>query len=294
EREEENVAIEGTLALDGGRSIPVRLSTTRITGDDYQGSTLIAVFEDLTVQKSMEEELRRADRLRSLGELSAGVAHEIRNPLTGIATTAQVLKEQLQGESEKVKYLTVILDEIRRLDDIIRNLLSFARPALPRPEEIEITALVRDTVELVSDKAAERKVAVEVVSELEDGDCFLDRDQIRQVVLNLSRNGIEACEPGGELVIGIRSSDDPVFFRIEFRDTGCGVPAEVADKLYNPFFTTRAEGTGLGLSISRKIVESHGGRIYHEDGEVKGTRFVVEIPRRIAATPDGVVTEKVH
>lgn len=285
--------LEGILQIGEKDPVPVRLSYTRVRTDDFAGATLVAVFEDLTAQKAMEEELRRADRLRSLGELSAGVAHEIRNPLTGIATTAQVLREQLGGETEKIKYLTVILDEIRRLDEIIRNLLNFARPQHPDPVEIDLDSLIAETIHLMSDEAVQHGVSINFESQLEDGQCLLDRDQIKQVILNIGMNGIEACDPGGELIIYLKRGVDPVFVRIEFLDNGRGVSADIADKLYNPFFTTRSEGTGLGLSITRKIIESHGGRIFHESDGQAGTRFIVELPRRIVASPKTIEAKQV-
>ncbi len=282
--EEKTCSLEGILSIPGGTGIPVRLNSTLVEADDYQGKTIVSVFEDLTAQKAMEEDLRRADRLRSLGELSAGVAHEIRNPLTGIATTAQVLKEQLTGEAEKMRYLTVILDEIKRLDDIIRNLLNFARPAAPRPVEVSINELIENTLNLISDEAFNKGVSVSFDNYLEDDLCCLDRDQIKQVLLNVATNGIQACDAGGELSINLRGAEDPAFIRIEINDNGEGIRDEDADRLYNPFFTTRTEGTGLGLSISRKIVESHGGWISHRNLESGGTCFFVEIPRRIVGT----------
>ncbi len=291
--ENRNSTLEGTLVIPGQEIVPVRVNSTKVTTEDFHGTTLVAVFEDLTTQKTMEEELRRADRLRSLGELSAGVAHEIRNPLTGIATTAQVLKEQLAGESEKIKYLTVILDEIRRLDDIIRNLLNFARPASPIPREITLNTLVREALYLLDDKAVEKGLAVGFETDVKDDACFIDSDQIKQVILNLTMNGIQACCTGGEIKIRTMNSNDPAFVRIEFLDDGEGIPDEIAERLYNPFFTTRSEGTGLGLAITRKIVESHGGRIFHRNEKDGGTRFIVEIPRRIATTTRVIETQKV-
>jgi len=281
--EASDCSLEGALSIRDQMDMPIRLTSTRIRTDDYEGDTLVAIFEDLTEQKAMEEELRRADRLRSLGELSAGVAHEIRNPLTGIATTAEILKEKLEGEAGKLKYLSVILSEINRLDDIIKNLLGFARPAIPSPSEVSIRCLVEEATGLVMEKAYESKVKLSLNCEIDDDLCLLDRDQIKQVVLNVALNGIQACNDGGELNIFIRKSNNPAFIQVEFADSGEGISKDISDKLYNPFFTTRSNGTGLGLSISRKIIEGHGGRIYHRCEENNGTRFFIEIPKRTVA-----------
>ena len=286
-RADQSSSFESSLMQSAGRSIPVRLNTTAVKLDEHHGSTVIVIFEDLTAQKRMEEELRRADRLRSLGELSAGVAHEIRNPLTGIATTAQVLKEKLAGDGGKEKYLNVILEEIARLDDIIKNLLNFARPVSPHPTELSLSSLIENALGLLTDTAREKRVSLHFESGLLEDRCLLDGDQIKQVILNIVLNGIQACGGGGTANVYVREAADPAFVEIELSDTGSGIPEEIADKLYNPFFTTRPEGTGMGLSISRKIVESHGGRIYHRSSVGRGTSFFIELPRRtiVASQP---------
>ncbi len=284
-----NHTLEGVLSIPSGGTIPVRLNSTLVESDEYSGKSLVVVFEDLTAQKAMEEELRRADRLRSLGELSAGVAHEIRNPLTGIATTAQVLREKLTADPDKVKYINVILEEIRRLDGIITSLLQFARPLTPRPAELSINGVIDEAVMLVSDKAREAGVDLRVETSLKDDGCFLDRDQIKQVVLNLVMNAIEACDEGGGVNVRLGVAEDPSSIIMLFEDDGCGISGDTADKIYNPFFTTRSAGTGLGLSITRKIIENHGGSISHEGRAGRGTTFLVRLPRKIAsAMPEDV------
>ena len=270
-------SIECVLSKSEDSSIPVRLSTTVVELDEYHGKTIVAIFEDLTEQKKMEEELRRADRLRSLGELSAGVAHEIRNPLTGIATTAQLLREKLADEEDKIKYLSVILDEINRLDGIIKNLLLFARPQRPNPVECAISSVVDAVVPLIEEKAKEKGVALRFKNELEDDTCMVDSDQIKQVLLNIAINGIEACSDGGSLTITIRKADDPAFVQVELTDTGNGIPDDIGDKLYNPFFTTKRDGTGLGLAISNNLIKNMGGSLFLEvQGGLK--KFIVESP----------------
>jgi len=279
-REGGKSSFECMLVRPRANPVPVRLNTATVKLDDHHGSAVIVIFEDLTAGKRMEEELRRADRLRSLGELSAGVAHEIRNPLTGIATTAQVLRERLGADVEKGKFVTVILDEIARLDNIIKSLLDFAKPVSPRPTETALSHLIEDALALLTDKARERGVRLHFDNLLGDDRCLLDGDQIKQIILNVALNGIEACDGGGNVNVVARETANPAFIEIELADTGSGIPEDIADKLYNPFFTTRPEGTGMGLSISRKIAESHGGRIYHRSVPGGGTSFFIELPRK--------------
>lgn len=284
---EDSMSFECMMSVDASRSLPVRLRTRRINRNGHHGNSIIAIFEDLRAEKSMQEELRRADRLRSLGELSAGIAHEIRNPLTGIATAAQVLREKEAGNLQAVRIIDVILGEISRLDGIISNLLSFARPAAPRISEVDLEALVEEAIELVSDRARESGVKIHFATSVADGRCSVDRDQIKQVFLNVAINAIQACEHGGKVEIGLKETNDPAFVEIEISDTGRGIPEEIADRLYDPFFTTRPEGTGMGLSISRKIIESHGGRIYHRSRVGEGTSFYLILPRRALVSARG-------
>jgi two-component system, sporulation sensor kinase E len=273
-------SLECALVRTEGDPVTVRLSARTVKLDDHHGNAVVVIFDDLSAQKEMEEELRRADRLRSLGELSAGVAHEIRNPLTGIATTAQVLLEKLGDDGDRRTYVKVILEEIARLDDIIKNLLNFARPVTPRPKDLSISRLVEEALGLLSDRAGERDVRIRFESRMRDERCTLDGDQVKQVILNIALNGIEACGEGGTVSVVAREGANPALIEIEITDTGAGVSEDIADKLYNPFFTTKPEGTGMGLSISRKIAESHGGRLYHRSAPGAGTSFFIELPRK--------------
>ncbi len=272
-------SFEEEIKVGEDRSIPVKINSKVVKTDEYTGKTIVAVFEDLSRQKAVERELRRADRLRSLGELSAGVAHEIRNPLTGIATTAQVLSEKLKGREEDVKYISVILSEINRLDDIIRNLLDFARPAAPKLSRVSLQETVRSCIELIGKNADNHGVKINIYIEADDDTCIVDADQIKQVFINISKNAIEACKGGGRIDIRLKDSDDSDYLKIEFSDTGRGIDDDISDKLYDPFFTTNPDGSGLGLSISRKIIESHRGRISHRSDPGEGTSFIIELPR---------------
>jgi two-component system, sporulation sensor kinase E len=279
----ERLSLECALRGSAGDPVTIRLNAKTVKLDEHHGNAAVVIFEDLTAQKEMEEELRRADRLRSLGELSAGVAHEIRNPLTGIATTAQVLHEKLGDDADRRRYVKVILDEIARLDDIIKNLLNFARPVSPKPRDLRLPGLIEEALALVSEKAAEKRVSIRFENLLRDDRCMLDGDQVKQVILNIALNDIEACGEGGLVRVFAREAGNPGFIEIELADSGPGIPDDIADKLYNPFFTTKPEGTGMGLSISRKIVESHGGRIYHRSTPGHGTSFFIELPRKTLA-----------
>ncbi len=258
----------------GRAPFPVRVRVTRMHDDHLNGTVLVAIFDDLSEMKRMEEAVRRNDRLRALGQLSAGVAHEIRNPLAGIATTAEVLGEKLAGDDDKVRYIRVMLDEIQRLDRIVKNLLAFARPPKPQVARCAVTEVVARVLTLSSDEAAARGVHVSSVVG-DDSVCLADASQLTQVLLNLALNAVQACGRGDRVALTARRETEWV--AIEVTDTGAGVPEDVRKTLFDPFVTTKTQGTGLGLAICRQIVEDHRGTIGCDFLD-PGTRFVVRLP----------------
>jgi two-component system NtrC family sensor kinase len=248
---------------------PARLSTTKMHDDNLNGSVIVGIFEDLTDQKRMEAEIRKNDRLRALGQLSAGVAHEIRNPLTGIATSIEVLGSKLREEPDKVKYIHAVLDEISRLDGIIRNLLNFAKPAKPRITTCSLPEIAGRVIRLLADQATNKGVELVLEDKVDEDTCSADGDQITQVLMNLVLNAIQACTEGDRIEMILRNKpesgrDGRRYRRVDVIDSGPGIPKEIRRNLFDPFFTTKSQGTGLGLAISQQIVEEHGGKILNE------------------------------
>jgi signal transduction histidine kinase/ActR/RegA family two-component response regulator len=274
--------LEVTYAGALERESPARLSITKMHDDGLNGTVFVGIFEDLTEQKKLEAELRRMDRLRVLGQLSAGVAHEIRNPLTGIATSAEVLGSRLGANEDKRKYVTAILDETRRLDGIVRNLLSYAKPARPRFGPCAAGEVAGRVVGLLADQAGKKGIEVTVRDELGGRLLHADADQLTQVLINLVLNAIEACDEGSTVEISLAVEPDAgrpgsEVVRLDVRDDGPGIAAEVRDRLFEPFVSTKTQGTGLGLAISQQIIEEHDGTIECECGE-EGTRFTIRLP----------------
>lgn len=261
---------------------PARLSISKMHEDNLNGTVLVAIFEDLTEQKQLEAEIRRNDRLRVLGQLSAGVAHEIRNPLTGIATTVEVLGTKLQGEPERNKYIKVIMEEIARLDEIIRNLLNFSRPAKPQITTFALSELSQRVANLLADEARKKGVDLDVQNHLHHELCNADANQLTQVLLNIVLNSIQACDSGDSVRVVMTNEENEEskthpYARIDVIDNGFGVPQEVRGSLFEPFVTTKTHGTGLGLAISQQIIEEHHGKISC-DFLQKGTRFTIRFP----------------
>jgi len=278
---------------EADKRFPARLSLTKMHDDNLNGTVLVSIFEDLTEQKQLEAEIRRNDRLRVLGQLSAGVAHEIRNPLTGIATTAEVLGSKIQGDPEKSKYIRVIMEETDRLNEIIRNLLNFARPTKPQIKNFALIELSKRVATLLTDEARKKGVDLNVENRLTHESCNADINQLTQVLMNLVLNSIQACEAGDEVKIVMKNEESQEtksdsFARIDVIDSGVGVPAEVRRSLFEPFVTTKTHGTGLGLAISQQIVEEHHGKISCEFLD-HGTCFTIKLPvgRQHAASKGG-------
>lgn len=278
----------------GGESFPARLRTTKMYDDNLNGMVVVAIFEDLTEQKRMATEIRRNDRLRVLGQMSAGVAHEIRNPLTGIATSAEVLHVKLEGDDEKRRYLRAMLDEINRLDGIIRNLLEFARPPKPQIAPCSLRGVTERVRSLLAAEARAKGVSLAIEDPEDDITCFGDAGQLTQVLLNVVLNAVQACDDGDEVRVECSVEDDARTrtlaaarpqapgsarcARIDVIDNGPGIPAEIRESLFDPFVTTKTRGTGLGLAICQHIVEEHEGSIHCEFLD-QGTRFSIKLPR---------------
>lgn len=286
-----------------GNEKPVWIQVSRIpeaAGEAAGG--LFVLLRDTTEERGFEEEMRRRERLASIGELAAGVAHEIRNPLTGIGNCAQVLRDRVAPEDPMQKMVQIILDETRRLDRIVESLLHFSRPGRPQLKECDPLEIVGRVLELQRDGLAEAGVGVETKTRGRIPRIFIDPDQIAQILLNVIRNAADAMASGGRLRVEcgvirrrphlrrgtgqrktdrIRLADDAPtarYVQIRIADTGGGIPADVLPRIFDPFFTTRPKGTGLGLSITGTIVREHGGYISIRSVEGKGTIVTIDLP----------------
>lgn len=247
-------------------------------------------LENALLYRQQSERLRRmhrAERLATTGQLASGVAHEIRNPLTAIRSTIQLLARDFQGDAARRELLEGVLAEVDRINQIITQLLSFARPAEFRVAPVELNALIESSLSLVAAQA--RLHSVCIVRELgELPNIPGDESQLKQLFLNLFMNAFEAMPQGGELRVesargaGILACG-PItgdFVRVTIADTGSGMSDEVLERIFDPFFTTKPEGTGLGLSVSYAIVERHRGEITVRSVPGQGTTVVLRFPTR--------------
>lgn len=247
---------------------------------------LVGVFKDLTQIRDLEEEMRRKDWLASLGEMSAGMAHEIRNPLGALAGAMQMLRKDATEDETNRRLMDIAIREATRLDNIITEFLQYARPPALNLAEHDLNKVLAETLDLVQHEARTRS-NIKIVTSLATGvlTALVDQDQFRQVFWNMATNAFEAMPEGGQLTIstscrhvdaGDRKGD---VIEIAFQDTGEGIPKQNLDKIFLPFFTTKKEGSGLGLAAVHRIVDLHGGWIKVESQERHGSRFVVCMPR---------------
>jgi signal transduction histidine kinase len=234
--------------------------------------------------KQSQDTLRRADRLSSLGLLTAGLAHEIRNPLVAIRTFTQLLPERYEDAEFRNGFQSLALKEVDRICGLITDLLSFARPSRPNVAHEDMNDVIDGIARILDTQAKEK--SVELVRDFAPNlpKVWIDREQMKQVFMNLIFNGIQAMNDGGTITISTRIftpeaiEQSPSFVQVEVKDTGIGIPSENLEHIFDPFFTSKDEGSGLGLSISHQIVQEHGGYVTVESKLGKGTSFLVNIP----------------
>jgi signal transduction histidine kinase len=237
------------------------------------------------IQKERTRRMYRADRLATLGELAAGAAHEIRNPLTSIRSSIQFLKKNLKLPRD-IEIADDLIAEVDRINEIIEGMLSFAKPQIPRKEKVNLKMLLNQSVQLVSNIALKNSVAISLNYHTANEEIVADFAQLKQVFLNVLMNAIQSVTHAkGSVVIDVNEvSDDQKDINgnggyiIEITDNGKGIEPENMEKIFDPFFTTKDEGTGLGLSISYGIIRRHGGDIELLSEQGKGTKVKVKLP----------------
>jgi signal transduction histidine kinase len=224
------------------------------------------------------QQMKKTERLTAAGELAASLAHEIRNPLASISGAAGVVARGHAPAASQQECLDILMKESQRLNKLLTNFLDFARPRLPRFQPMEPLAMLQSVTTLAQHNGVERGVQVVLRSGALDGEVECDAEQVKQVLLNLILNAIQATTGPGTVVV--RASLNAENLCVEIEDEGCGVEQENMDRLFDPFFTTKENGTGLGLAVSANIVAQHGGTLScHTNGtHRRGMTFRVELP----------------
>jgi two-component system, NtrC family, sensor kinase len=238
----------------------------------------IEISKDITRDIMMQRSLLHQEKLVSIGRLSAGVAHEINNPLTTVLTTAMLLQEDTDPGEALYKEIETIIGETMRCRDIVTALLDFARQKTPQAKLCSVNDIVAETVTLARKQSAFKDIDSEMSVDETVPPLSLDSHQITQALINLTINAIESTEPGGK--ISIRTEFDPGKnnVKIHVKDTGAGIPPGLLAHVFEPFFTTKESGTGLGLAITHGIIVQHGGRIEVDSQPNLGTTFTIIFP----------------
>ncbi len=254
----------------------------------------ILVFSEISRTKRIQAEIVRMDRMASLGALSSGIAHEIRNPLAGIKAMVQSLEEQLEDDTQKTEYIQRILRQVNRLTTLLKAFFTYARPSLPDASPVSIHKIIDEVIPLIDRKLSDKKIKFKQNYSMDLEDVFVDANQIQQVFLNLFLNAADAMPEGGILEIKAVNTiySNPIvdrrkpasgllsdsFVQIIVKDNGIGISEKVCKKIFDPFYSTKSTGTGLGLSIVYQIIKEHGGRIDVLSEEGQGTEFLIILP----------------
>ncbi|HEV8672829.1 MAG TPA: ATP-binding protein [Methylomirabilota bacterium] len=291
--------VSASLIRHDGVAIPVELTTAPLRGAEGKDLGVVAVLRDLTSVRQLEEQLRRSDRLAALGTLAAGLAHEIKNPLTSVLTFSRHLARRFADERFRQRFQNVVPRELERINGIVESLLRLARPARLILGPVNLVELCEQALELYANQVEAKPITV--AREYAPGLPAIqaDREQLYQALVNLVANALDAMPEGGTLTLRASAADpvDPFaapgrWVRdrrvvVEIEDTGVGIAPDQAHHVFNPFFTTKPSGTGLGLALVHKIVEDHAGSVSFRSGPAGGTTFTVTLPVAGAARPVG-------
>ncbi|MBU9720837.1 MULTISPECIES: PAS domain-containing protein [Bacillaceae] len=256
---------------DGTPFITEFTVTPMISGETVIGSVL--TFRDITQKKKSEELIHQSEKLSAVGQLAAGIAHEIRNPLTSLKGFLQLIEFNQGGKQE---YYDIMKSEFSRIEQILNELLILSKPQKMDKVPTSIVNLMDHTVTLLQTQAIIKNIQIKKDIQAEDAMVECAEHQIKQVFVNLIKNAIEATDDGGEINVLIRAINQEV--TVEVVDTGCGIPKEKLKRIGEPFFTTKNKGTGLGLMVTFQIIEEHGGTVEVDSIEGEGTTFKIKLP----------------
>jgi len=264
-----------------GPPIPLSVSSTPLFSPGGKISGAVVVLRDLREIKRLEDQIRQSEKLAAIGKLAAGVAHEIRNPLSSIRGFAQFLSHSLSDRAEEQEYANVMVKEVDRINGVVSDLLTLSRPLVFEPVPTDINKMVAHAIRLVQDDAESRNIRIREDISPDMGKVSIDANQITQALLNLLLNAIQAIETKGNLIIGASLNDQRDQLSLWVEDDGPGVPLEIGGNIFDPFVTTRADGNGLGLAIVHTIVENHTGGVDYQSppqGKSQGSRFTINLP----------------
>ncbi|HVS20239.1 MAG TPA: ATP-binding protein, partial [Pyrinomonadaceae bacterium] len=260
-----------------GLALRLGFSIAPLSGESGETSGVVITFQDLTNIRALEETSRRQDRLAAVGRLAASIAHEIRNPLAAMRGSIQMLRSEMDGDSEHAQLMEIILRESDRLNKIVADYLNYARPRPAELNDVDVCALVRETLKLLENSSEETDRHT-LDADLPDQPAIAngDPEQLKQVCWNIARNALKAMPDGGTFRIALTEAGADRL-RLSFTDNGCGMTPEQVERLFEPFSSTTG-GTGLGLSIVYQIIRDHNGTINVSSRQGEGTTITIELP----------------
>jgi len=278
---------EVNLITKTNKIIPIGFSTSILQSKDSKFEGVVLLFRDLTNLINFRKQMERMERLATLGEVSAGIAHEIRNPLAGIKTSAQVLEESFSPNDFRAQLVSRIVKEIDRSNELLKKFFRFAKPSRPEQDFIDIEKIIESVQLLLVSRMKKRKIVFKSNHEAELPKVFVDESQIEQVIVNLLLNAMDSIKNSGEIFVSTKLSKiksdskektEQEMVIVQIQDTGEGIEDEIIEKIFNPFFTTKSEGVGMGLAISSRLVEENGGRLEVNSEIGKGSSFSLYLP----------------
>jgi len=265
-----------------GRLTPTSISASVI--EHGKKKTIQWICRDITERKKMELQLIQAERLAAVGELAAGVAHEVNNPLGGLQNFVKMMKKEPGNTSQNLEFLDLMSEGLKRIEVIIKQLMAFSRPYSTHMANHSLNEIVESSLRFVDHRIKEQSIRLEKVLSPELPEIYGDADNISQVIINIIVNALDSMSSGGSLIIKTGYCDhQPSNIQVTITDSGTGIKEEVLNKIFNPFFTTKEMGSGLGLAISKRIMDDHNGNILVESKVGEGTTFFVCLPVRKVA-----------
>lgn len=269
-----NESINKEIAIqtkNSRKNLDINLSYIHAGVDEKPG--ILILIKDETEKNNLKKEIALNERLATVGKLAAGVAHEIRNPLSSIKGFSTCIKENPSDHDQSINISKLIIGEVERLDKVVGQLLDFSKPVALNRSDVKIKDLLNDCVHLLSTEAEAESIKIK---NFFDSDIILniDKDKIKQVILNILYNSLEAAGESGEIIINGKNENNKTI--ISIKDSGPGIPEETMPHIFDPYYTTKSTGTGIGLAISRNIIQTHNGKIYAETTHDNNTIFFIE------------------
>ena len=259
------------------KELSIAATVTEILSEDGDFVGTMYILHDLTQIKSLQEAVQKQEKMAAIGNLAAGVAHEVRNPLSSIKGYATYFGSLFEEGSDKKKAADVMTAEVERLNRVISELLEIARPSDIKPKKTDISFLLKSSLRLIQQEAEAEGVEIKTTVAAKIPPLYLDPDRITQALINLYINALQAMPEGG--ILTISASEEGSGVVITVADTGFGITDDKTSKIFDPYYTTKNTGTGLGLAVVQKVVEAHGGSVAVKSAENKGTEFIITLPR---------------